>query len=172
MSGYIDVEGMRRAASTAESAADSMRRSAATAEESATRIAHMLEDGYGGNALRLIELLESADTSWKERALSAENDLLKLEARAMALTHKSLHDILTSLESEDLQQEEAEDIALIKDAWRFRNCVARKDFPIFWISSSGKQVWSTGIGVLPAFETAAECVDAGTLYADAGTAKL
>lgn len=124
------------------------------------------------DAADLIESLRVQLAEAQKNAAWAENDLLKLEARAMALTHKSLRDILTSLESEDLQQEEAEDMALIKDAWRFRNCVARKDFPIFWISSSGKQVWSTGIGVLPAFETAAECVDAGTLYADAGTAKL
>jgi len=73
MSNYIDVEGIRRAAYTADSAADSMRRSASAAEESAerivraaqqmedaaTRIAHMLSPGYGGNGLRLIELLEA-----------------------------------------------------------------------------------------------------------------
>lgn len=73
MNSYVDVEGMRRAASTADSAADSMRSSASTAEaaaermsraaqqmeDAATRIAHLLESGYGGNGLRLIELLEA-----------------------------------------------------------------------------------------------------------------
>jgi hypothetical protein len=74
MNGYVDVEGLRRAAGTADGAAESMRHSASTAEQAAermsraaqqmedaaTRIAHLLEGGYGGNGLRLIELLEAA----------------------------------------------------------------------------------------------------------------
>lgn len=73
MSNYVDVEGMRRAAGTADGAAESMRHSANTIEQAsermgraaqqmedaATRIAHLLEGGYGGNGLRLIELLEA-----------------------------------------------------------------------------------------------------------------
>lgn len=42
---------MRESAEKAERAADRM-------EQAAQRIANMLEDGYGGNGLRLIELLE------------------------------------------------------------------------------------------------------------------
>lgn len=43
---------MREAAERAERAADRV-------EEAVQRLAHMLEPGYGGSALRLIELLEA-----------------------------------------------------------------------------------------------------------------
>lgn len=51
-----------RAVHRLEAAVDRMNRAADRAEEAALRIAHLLEDGYGGNGLRLIELLEAADT--------------------------------------------------------------------------------------------------------------
>lgn len=41
-----------------ESAAERAQDAANRMEESARRIAFLLEDGYGGNGLRLIELLE------------------------------------------------------------------------------------------------------------------
>jgi hypothetical protein len=41
-----------------EEAAARSERAAQTMETAAQRIASMLEDGYGGNGLRLIELLE------------------------------------------------------------------------------------------------------------------
>lgn len=43
-----------------ESAANTVSRAADRMEEAAQRIAHLLEDGYGGNGLRLIEALENA----------------------------------------------------------------------------------------------------------------
>ena len=43
-------------------AADKASRAADRMEEAMRRLACMLEDGYGGNALRLIELLEAAPT--------------------------------------------------------------------------------------------------------------
>jgi len=46
---------MEAAAQQADRAADRM-------EAAAQRIAFLLEDGYGGNGLKLIELLESAAT--------------------------------------------------------------------------------------------------------------
>ena len=51
---------MWRAVHRMEAAADRLSQAADRAEEAARRIAHMLEDGYGGNGLRLIELLETA----------------------------------------------------------------------------------------------------------------
>lgn len=43
-------------------AADKMTLAADRMEEAARRIALLLEDGYGGNGLRLIEALEKAQT--------------------------------------------------------------------------------------------------------------
>jgi len=54
----ISDEYQMKAAGRMQDAAERMERAAATMEESARRIAHLLEDGYGGNGLRLIELLE------------------------------------------------------------------------------------------------------------------
>lgn len=47
---------MRESAERAERAAQQM-------ENAAQRIAFLLEDGYGGNGLRLIELLEKQDVT-------------------------------------------------------------------------------------------------------------
>jgi hypothetical protein len=52
----IDWDMVRRI----EAAADRMAQAAQQCEDNARRIAHMLEDGYGGNGVRLIELLENA----------------------------------------------------------------------------------------------------------------
>lgn len=54
----MNEEQMWKAAHAISSAADTAQRSATTIEESVRRIACLLEDGYGGNGLRLIELLE------------------------------------------------------------------------------------------------------------------
>jgi hypothetical protein len=43
-----------------EAAAEKIERAAQTMEEATQRIAFLLEDGYGGNGLRLIELLTNA----------------------------------------------------------------------------------------------------------------
>lgn len=45
-----------------EVAAERCERAASTMEEASRRIAALLEDGYGGNGLKLIELLETANT--------------------------------------------------------------------------------------------------------------
>ena len=44
-----------------EAAADKASQAAQTMEYAAQRIALLLEDGYGGNGLRLIELLSTAE---------------------------------------------------------------------------------------------------------------
>ncbi len=44
-----------------EAAAEKASQAAQTMEHAAQRIAFMLEDGYGGNGLRLIELLANAE---------------------------------------------------------------------------------------------------------------
>jgi hypothetical protein len=44
-----------------EEAATKMDQAADRAEEAARRIACLLEDGYGGNGIRLIEALEAAN---------------------------------------------------------------------------------------------------------------
>ena len=53
-------DSMWKAVHRVEAAADSVSRAADRMEEAARRIAYLLEDGYGGNGLRLIELLEGA----------------------------------------------------------------------------------------------------------------
>ena len=58
-------ESMWKAVHRMEAAADQMARAAEQAEEAVRRLAHLLEDGYGGNGLRLIELLEAAQTEEK-----------------------------------------------------------------------------------------------------------
>ena len=52
-------ESMWRAVHRMEAAAEQVRREADRIEESVRRFAVLLEDGYGGNGLRLIELLEN-----------------------------------------------------------------------------------------------------------------
>lgn len=56
----MNEELLNRAARTASDAADRMVSAASSADDSARRIAHLLEDGYGGRGLQLIELLENA----------------------------------------------------------------------------------------------------------------
>jgi hypothetical protein len=56
-------EGLARAAHRIEQAADKAAAAAERMEQAAHRIALLLEDGYGGNGLKLIELLEKKDTS-------------------------------------------------------------------------------------------------------------
>lgn len=56
----MDSEQMWKAARHAHEAADRMVSAASSADDSARRIAHLLEDGYGGRGLQLIELLEEA----------------------------------------------------------------------------------------------------------------
>lgn len=51
-------ESMWRAVHRMEAAAEQVRREADRIEEAVRRFAVLLEDGYGGNGLRLIELLE------------------------------------------------------------------------------------------------------------------
>jgi hypothetical protein len=58
----ISDEYQMKAAALMQDAAERMERAAASIDESARRIAHLLEDGYGGNGLRLIELLEKQKT--------------------------------------------------------------------------------------------------------------
>lgn len=54
----MNEEQMWKAAHRMSEAADRADRAADRMEAAAQRIALMLEDGYGGNGLRLIELLE------------------------------------------------------------------------------------------------------------------
>jgi hypothetical protein len=54
----ISDEYMTKAAARMECAADRAQDAANRMEEAARRIAHLLEDGYGGRGLQLIELLE------------------------------------------------------------------------------------------------------------------
>jgi hypothetical protein len=123
---YVNTEEMRRAAATADSAADCMRRSANTVDEAVRSLSQMFEQGYGGPGLRLIELLEDALpalervqvadlASWKARALEAENTVLKWEARATALDHENLHAILSALEDPQHQAEEEAEKAFYRN---------------------------------------------------------
>ncbi len=56
----INEEALWRIVNRMEEAADTARRAAESMSETAQRMGVMFEDGYGGNALRLIELLETA----------------------------------------------------------------------------------------------------------------
>ena len=58
----ISDEGQMKAACIIRDAADSASRAADRMEEASRRIAVLLEDGYGGNGLLLIELLQQAKT--------------------------------------------------------------------------------------------------------------
>ena len=55
-------EGLSRTTARMTEAADRMERAADRIEAATHRLALMLEDGYGGNGLKLIELLESTTT--------------------------------------------------------------------------------------------------------------
>lgn len=59
----INEEKIEKASYRMEAAAERADRAADRMEAAASRIALMLEDGYGGNGLRLIELLEAANPS-------------------------------------------------------------------------------------------------------------
>lgn len=56
----LSDETLWKAVHRMEAAADRIASAASQAEEAARRFAHLLEDGYGGNGIRLIELLEEA----------------------------------------------------------------------------------------------------------------
>lgn len=58
----ISDEGQRHAAQRIEAAAERAQDAANRMEQAAQRIAFLLEDGYGGNGLKLIELLEKTMT--------------------------------------------------------------------------------------------------------------
>jgi len=57
----MNDESMWKAARQMESAADVARRAADRIEEAVNRMALMLEDGYGGNGVRLLEALEKLE---------------------------------------------------------------------------------------------------------------
>ena len=58
----LSNEELAKAAARMEQAADKAAQAAERVEAAAHRIALLLEDGYGGNGLKLIELLEKAQT--------------------------------------------------------------------------------------------------------------
>lgn len=60
-------ESMWKAVHRMDAAAHSANQAADRMEEAVRRLAFMLEDGYGGNALRLIELLEAAQSSQENK---------------------------------------------------------------------------------------------------------
>lgn len=55
----VNEEAMRHAARQMESAAETANRAANRIEDAVQQLRVLFEDGYGGNALRLIELLEA-----------------------------------------------------------------------------------------------------------------
>ena len=63
---HINTEEMMRAACIYRDAADKMEKAAERIEEAQRRLSIMLEDGYGSNALKLIELLERLPEPPKE----------------------------------------------------------------------------------------------------------
>jgi len=75
---YVNTEEIRRAASTAQSAANDMCRAAGTAEEAARSLRCLFEEGYGSPALELLELLRNQDRDLRHenQQLSAELDAL------------------------------------------------------------------------------------------------
>lgn len=58
----INTEEMMRSACISRDAADRASQAATTIDEAVRRFAVLLEDGYGGNGLRLIEALENVKT--------------------------------------------------------------------------------------------------------------
>jgi hypothetical protein len=69
-----------------EEAAQRASNAAQQCEDAATRIAHLLEDRYGGNGLRLIEALESANAE----ATIASNDANTLLRRDLAAARTTI----------------------------------------------------------------------------------
>lgn len=59
----MNEESMWKAVHRMDAAADTSSRAANQMEEASRRIAHLLEDGYGGNGIRLIEALENANAN-------------------------------------------------------------------------------------------------------------
>ena len=57
----VNEEQLWRITHRMEAAAERAERAADRIEEATQRLAFMFENGYGGNALRLIELLENTD---------------------------------------------------------------------------------------------------------------
>lgn len=62
----IDESSLWKAVHRMEEAAERTSRDADRIEAAAQRVAYLLEDGYGGNGLRLIELLEAAQQKGEE----------------------------------------------------------------------------------------------------------
>lgn len=56
----MNDESMWKAVRRMDAAVDAASRAAERMDQAAQRIAHLLEDGYGGNGLRLLEALEKA----------------------------------------------------------------------------------------------------------------
>lgn len=83
-----------RAASRMESAAADTTRAADRMEEAASRMAHLFEDGYGGNGLRLIDLMEGSNELQATRDMldSARSDLetIRTALGVPAEPHQSL----------------------------------------------------------------------------------
>lgn len=73
-------EQMWKAARHAGEAADRMQQAAGSAEDSARRIAHLLEDGYGGRGIQLIEQLENARGGYHQ-ALADVRACIELSVR-------------------------------------------------------------------------------------------
>ena len=73
----MNEESLWRAVHRMEEAADQSQRAATCMEQAAARIAHLFEFGYGGNGLRLIELLEDAHQAPVER----EDAAIEIDAR-------------------------------------------------------------------------------------------
>lgn len=62
----LNDESLWKAVHRMEEAAERITRAAEQADQAVQRLAYMLEDGYGGNGLRLIELLEAVNMEPKE----------------------------------------------------------------------------------------------------------
>ena len=68
----VSDEYMMKAAGRMQDAADRAQAAADRMEVAANRIALLLEDGYGGNGLRLIEALESAKVESSNEKLTQD----------------------------------------------------------------------------------------------------
>lgn len=73
----MNEESLWKAVHRMEEAADKSQRAAETMEQAAARIAHLFEFGYGGNGLRLIELLESTHQAPAE----CKDEAVEIDAR-------------------------------------------------------------------------------------------
>jgi len=75
----MNEESMWKVVRRMDEAADKADRAATTMEQAAQRIAFLLEDGYGGNGLRLLEALESGGQDTATNA-TPQDDLKGSEA--------------------------------------------------------------------------------------------